>query len=253
MLEFQKTAIFVINLTKSTERKANIEKQFSDLAEQGVVLNYHFFEAINGNENPDNPLFKKYNREKRLLRKGYELSLSQLGCFASHYLLWQKCVELNQPILVLEDDALLQPNFADVYQFCGSAENRFEFFWLFPSFKKQKGKLHFRHNNITLFQYRKGFSSATGYYLTPNAANKFLAYTNQEWWLEVDNTMDRFYENHVLPLAIEPYCIIADSSQETNISLKRKEKDRRLTNRIQRGVFNLKDNITRLIYLFKNR
>jgi GR25 family glycosyltransferase involved in LPS biosynthesis len=27
-----------------------------------------------------------------------------LGCFYSHYRLWQKCVELNQPIFIFEDD-----------------------------------------------------------------------------------------------------------------------------------------------------
>jgi hypothetical protein len=27
------------------------------------------------------------------------------GCFLSHYLLWQKCIDLNEPIVVLEDDA----------------------------------------------------------------------------------------------------------------------------------------------------
>ena len=29
---------------------------------------------------------------------------AEMGCFASHYLLWEKCVELDEPIMVLEDD-----------------------------------------------------------------------------------------------------------------------------------------------------
>jgi hypothetical protein len=33
-----------------------------------------------------------------------------LGCFLSHYILWNKCVDTNQPIVVLEDDAnILSP------------------------------------------------------------------------------------------------------------------------------------------------
>ncbi len=31
-------------------------------------------------------------------------SRAEMGCFASHYLLWKKCVELNEPIMILEDD-----------------------------------------------------------------------------------------------------------------------------------------------------
>lgn len=30
-----------------------------------------------------------------------------IGCFDSHYRLWQKCVELNEPIIIFEDDAVL--------------------------------------------------------------------------------------------------------------------------------------------------
>jgi GR25 family glycosyltransferase involved in LPS biosynthesis len=29
------------------------------------------------------------------------------GCFLSHFLLWEKCIELNQPIMILEHDALM--------------------------------------------------------------------------------------------------------------------------------------------------
>ena len=28
----------------------------------------------------------------------------EMGCFASHYLLWKKCVKFNEPIMILEDD-----------------------------------------------------------------------------------------------------------------------------------------------------
>lgn len=37
----------------------------------------------------------------------------ELGCFASHYLLWEKCLELNEPIVVIEDDAQLEECFDD--------------------------------------------------------------------------------------------------------------------------------------------
>ena len=30
------------------------------------------------------------------------------GCFLSHYSLWNKCIELNEPIIILEHDALIQ-------------------------------------------------------------------------------------------------------------------------------------------------
>lgn len=34
--------------------------------------------------------------------------MGQRGCWFSHFLLWQKCLELNEPIIVLEHDAVIQ-------------------------------------------------------------------------------------------------------------------------------------------------
>ena len=36
------------------------------------------------------------------------------ACFASHYLLWKKCIELNEPILILEHDAIFVDNIPDI-------------------------------------------------------------------------------------------------------------------------------------------
>jgi GR25 family glycosyltransferase involved in LPS biosynthesis len=36
------------------------------------------------------------------------------GCFDSHYRLWEKCVELNKPIIIWEDDIVLTREFKEV-------------------------------------------------------------------------------------------------------------------------------------------
>lgn len=36
-----------------------------------------------------------------------KLRNSYKGCFLSHYMLWKKCIELNEPILIFEHDALM--------------------------------------------------------------------------------------------------------------------------------------------------
>jgi hypothetical protein len=45
---------------------------------------------------------------KPLLHKGSMKKLGMWGCFFSHFALWNKCVELNEPIIVLEHDAVIQ-------------------------------------------------------------------------------------------------------------------------------------------------
>jgi GR25 family glycosyltransferase involved in LPS biosynthesis len=43
-----------------------------------------------------------------LLHKGSMNKLGTWGCFFSHWHLWNKCVELNEPIIILEHDAVIQ-------------------------------------------------------------------------------------------------------------------------------------------------
>ncbi|WP_044365138.1 glycosyltransferase family 25 protein, partial [Haemophilus influenzae] len=93
------TPIFIINLEKSTDRKAYMQAQFEQLFSNNLIQEIHFFDAIYGKSNPNHPLFQRYNENKRLNAKGYPLTLGQLGCYASHYSMWEKCVELDYPII----------------------------------------------------------------------------------------------------------------------------------------------------------
>jgi GR25 family glycosyltransferase involved in LPS biosynthesis len=44
----------------------------------------------------------------------YGVLNAKIGCFMSHYLLWQKCVALDEPILILEHDAVFIRPLPDV-------------------------------------------------------------------------------------------------------------------------------------------
>ena len=66
--------------------------------------NVEVFPAVNGNTITeqtwlDYGLKNSGHRPADLTYKGTQ------GCFLSHYMLWKRCAELDQPIIVLEDDA----------------------------------------------------------------------------------------------------------------------------------------------------
>jgi GR25 family glycosyltransferase involved in LPS biosynthesis len=46
--------------------------------------------------------------------KGKHLNPGEQGCFYSHYRLWQKCVELNESIIIWEDDIVLRRKYIPV-------------------------------------------------------------------------------------------------------------------------------------------
>ncbi|SUT86577.1 glycosyl transferase family protein [Actinobacillus ureae] len=244
--------IFVINLEKSKERRIAIQNQLDKTA-----MPYTFFMAVYGKENPNHYLFKKYNEQKRLQRKGHTMSLSQLGCFASHYLLWEKCIELNHGIVVLEDDAIIHENFIEVCDFLRSNENKFDFLWLSPPAPVRRGQkgdlvLEIEGTQNKIERFYKGWGNATGYYINPIAARKLIDYM-QEWIYDVDISMDRYWENGLDYLAITPACLEPNLSLESNIPVNKGRTKRTLVTKLRREYFKLKDNINKFIYDFCKR
>ena len=78
-------------------------------------ISYERFEAVNG-----------YDIDyKKLTEDGYDtnhnwidpiletpITKGEVGCFLSHYKMWQRCIESNEPYLILEDDAIISDKFS---------------------------------------------------------------------------------------------------------------------------------------------
>ena len=236
------TKIFVINLPSSVDRRDNISAQFKQLD-----FAYEIFPAVNGREDK-HPLFTKYNEGQSQLYRGKSLSQGQLGCYASHYLLWEKCVELDEPILIIEDDALLHPLQFKAFINQLPKLGDIECVRLFDNKRKA-----FRSNpvlpleHITIAKFTKGHMSATGYYLTPNGAQKLLAHS-QQWYMAVDIYMDRFWINQVECYGTIPACLTNDPKFESDIGYDAKKPPRSFYTRCKREWFNLNELIKREIH-----
>lgn len=80
-------------------------------------LDAELFSGIPGNN-------CKHIFKENKIRNGFRgmSSIGQRGCFLSHYLLWKKCLELNETIVILEHDGVflrplpdnIEDNFIDV-------------------------------------------------------------------------------------------------------------------------------------------
>lgn len=95
---------YIIRL-KENEHSCNMAKECKDqAAKYGIKAEY--FAAINGNNS------KQYYESTgiRPAKKFKKNRPGVLGCFFSHYFLWEKCVQLNEPIIILEHDGyILKP------------------------------------------------------------------------------------------------------------------------------------------------
>ena len=119
-----------------------------------------------------------------LLHKGSMNKLGMWGCFFSHFALWNKCVELNEPIIVLEHDAVIQ-----------SVWNPIEI-------SKSLIKLHEHYffpdpTNWTDPDSGKSSSSTHAYCITPDHANKLIHFAKTVGGYSPDRMMG----DKVLPIS----------------------------------------------------
>jgi len=141
-----------------------------------------YFEGVDGNKHT----LEEYNITPNLkFKKGskYLKKPGVIGCFLSHYNLWQKCIELNNSICILEHDAIIINNFPKV---------------------KFDDVLKFVKGNDTKPIYvGEWWASGAGYCVTPQGAKKLVDFTQTHGAMPADIMLNtgivdlKFYENIV--------------------------------------------------------
>ena len=236
--------IFIINLASSTARKANITRQLADLG-----LAFTLFPAIDGRKE-QHCLFGRYDNELNQHYRGQALSRGQLGCYASHYLLWQKCVALGRPIVVLEDDALIYPEpFLEFMNEIDTLHQQFDCIRLFDNKRKAFASVRVSgFNTVAIHRFNKGHLSTTGYFLTPNGAKKLLQHS-EHWYMPVDLYMDRYWVNGVECHGTVPACVTNDPKFDSVIGDGERE-TRSFVARCRREWFNFSELTRRTLHNF---
>jgi len=184
--------IFVISLKRSTERRTVMQNRLDELG-----VNFEFFDAIDGHAEPPHPLFSKYDYFKRLwLTNGRQPSKGEMGCYASHYSLWLKCVEQQEPILVIEDDAFVNSNMVEQLENITTAVNQFGFLRLEAPSSKCKLFSKEKCDDYEVLFMDNNFDGTRSYALTPAVAKRFIL-SSDKWCMPVDNFIGSLYLHHV--------------------------------------------------------
>ncbi|AJP35586.1 TPA: glycosyltransferase family 25 protein [Campylobacter jejuni] len=243
--------VFIINLERSLDRKEHIQKQIQKLFEKNLSLKnkleFIFFKAIDA-KNKEHLEFKDHFPWWGSWVLGRELSDGEKACFASHYKLWQECVKLDEPIIILEDDV----EFSDEFLNNGAEyidellKSKYEYIRLCYLFDK---RLYFLSEGGYYLSFKK-LAGTQGYVLQVSAAMKFLKYA-KNWIYAVDDYMDMFYKHNVLNIVKKPLLLKHDCRIESSISqagrlfLKAK-----FYRKIIREIFRIYRNILKLSYTF---
>lgn len=146
------------------------------------------------------------------------MSLGELGCFASHYSLWQRCIELQEPLCVLEDDITLEPHFFDSLEYIQTIINRLHWVRLMHLFVNQIHATPTQIPNIFVINHPTYGSGTQGYIINPKAAKAFVQ-ASKHWVMPVDCVMENTYLHGIKNYVYQPFAISehAQNTLEGNI------------------------------------
>ena len=110
----------VINLEERTDRLELFKVNNKEKAEEIRV-----FSAINGKELTMEKLWEKgFDTDKNWRDPEIDRTLTwgEIGCFLSHFTVWEIIASGDEPVLVMEDDAKLHKNLSEIEQYLGDRE-----------------------------------------------------------------------------------------------------------------------------------
>lgn len=191
------------------------------------------FDAVDGRQTP-HPLFAKYCDRLRRRYRRTVMSGGELGCFASHYLLWQRCVELDEPIVVMEDDVVIDDSFVEALQEAKKCIGTFPYIRLAgTSLRKAPYEILGKVGAFDLTDHVRGPTGTLCYVIHPSAAQRMIAASDQ-WYLAVDDQLDRYWIHGIDCMSLMPFPVRVGQNPS---DIQRKPKDRRIVSVLLRECF----------------
>lgn len=231
----------VINLRRSVDRRKAMQQSLDTLG-----LPYRFFEAIDGRGAP-HPLFSRYDERMALVRRGIPLSVGELGCFASHYLVWEHCLTEGRPLLICEDDIAFGPRFKEAWIIAARKIDNYELLRFSAHKNRRYVVCETVAEGMDIVRFERPPLGASCYSITPDAARSLLNHSHH-WFEPVDLHLDRFWQHGVPSRGFMPPPVIHAAEQDEQSDIRRdalpKAKDRRY--RWRRFLHKMRDELLAL-------
>lgn len=189
--------IRIISLERSPERRAAALRQIADLG-----LGASISTAVDGTTAD----LDRYRRFAPAPHPFLErpLTRGEIGCFASHYHLWQECVATDRPLLILEDDCLVAADARETIDRLPDIVRRYRYVRLAGSIPRATKEVETLPGGRSVALLAKGPHGTVAYALTPEAAALLLVHA-ATWREPVDHYVDSFWIHGLLPFCIAPY------------------------------------------------
>ena len=200
--------IFVINLARDERRRAHMQQVLPQLG-----LRAEFVAAVDGRQL--STIDRSAYQPARALRVyGVPMLDTEIACYLSHYRLWQRMVREGLKVaLILEDDLEIRPDFPQLLEELLDDPSPS---WLVLRFESQRSRVLNPQNQKdrgkplkileagTLFELNIHVLGGGAYLMRQEGARRLLDYGRQIF-MPLDQTMDRFWENGIVPYVIRPF------------------------------------------------
>ena len=221
---------YVINLAGSDQRWETTSSRLKELN-----VPFERFEAVDGRVKPD-PLFSRYDDKLREKYRRRVLSGGELGCFASHFKLWEKCIELNQPIMVMEDDIIINDTYPEAIDIAEKNVERFSYLRFAATILRPNS---FKKIDVLglfdLMDHIRGPSGTLCYFLAPQAAKAFIKNADV-WFLAVDDYMDRYWRHGVDCYSLMPFPVDVVVNDSDIVRIKKESQP--LLKKLRKEIYN---------------
>jgi glycosyl transferase family 25 len=233
--------LFVVSLKRFPERSA-----FMRAGLDGLDLSYEMFAAIDGSLG-EHISISRYDEKKCLRRFGAPLMPAEIACFASHFLLWELCVQLREPITVVEDDVSFSPGFAEALALSSDLIAQHRFIRLAGYYDRPFRTIETVDEKYRLVRFLQGPRGTQCYSIAPEGAALLLAFA-QQWIEPVDLYIDRFWYHGVGSKALLPFEAWEVDRASLPQGISDRTHKRRGVAKLRREWSRLTDNAARITY-----
>ena len=174
----------VISLLRRADRKAEFQKN--------NLQNFEYLQAIDGESN----IFRHIQSRPNWLDPFQHRPLQQneVACFLSHIKAWHRCVELNQAVIVMEDDAMINNNWNEaLYQ---DLIDQYDFVYLQRN-ENEPNKATTINDQIERPSYPYNM---TAYCINPISAKKLIDMVDYLDFIPVDEFLPEIIKNSALDI-----------------------------------------------------
>ena len=211
--------VYVISLLRAESRRLSIARRL-----QSLGISFEFVDAVDGAELDLSKYADRLDERLMRLHNKHQLTCGEIGCFLSHYQLWERMIVKNTAYaVILEDDVILQDDFMEVINALPSIGWYWDVVRLSAFFERRIGHTLCPIGQCrSLVRYKK-YTAGTTAYVMSLAGAKIL----REYCYMIREPIDMLYEQwwntglHFL--AINPPVVVDGPQIESTLEQERVE------------------------------